>query len=175
MTDNLRIAIVDDHPLLRAGVARTLSEQPAFEVVGEGTRADDAVRLAEELLPDVMIIDVSMPGGGIAAARRISETCPVVKLIMLTVSEDDEDVCAALLAGARGYVLKGVGAGELVEVIRSVARGEAYVLPALAARLLSDGRRSDRVGDGAADLVSGITAREEQISAREEQILSRVA
>jgi DNA-binding NarL/FixJ family response regulator len=163
MTDNLRIAIVDDHPLLRAGVARTLSEQPAFEVVGEGASADDAVRLAEELLPDVMIIDVSMPGGGIAAARRISASCPVVKLIMLTVSEDDEDVCAALQAGARGYVLKGVGAGELVEVIRSVARGEAYVSPALAARLLADGRRGDRAGDGAADLVAGLTAREEQI------------
>jgi DNA-binding NarL/FixJ family response regulator len=82
---------------------------------------------------------------------------------MLTVSEDDEDVCAALQAGARGYVLKGVGAGELVEVVRSVERGEAYVSPTLAARLLSETRRGDRAADGTGDLLASLTARGEQI------------
>ena len=162
MSEGIKVVIVDDHPLLREGVARTLSEQPDFEVVGEGASAAEAIALAERLLPDIIILDVSMPGGGIDAARRISVSCPVVKMVMLTVSEDDEDVYASLQAGARGYILKGVGGLELVDVVRSVHRGGSYVSPTLAARILVDLGRLDRSGRPH-DPISDLSVREEQI------------
>lgn len=138
MTDRLQVAVVDDHPLFREGVAATLGAQPGIDVVGEGVSAAEAVRLAAEKLPDVMLLDVSMPGGGLNAARQIAAASPVVKVVMLTVSEEEEDVTAALRAGARAYVLKGVAARELVGILRSVAAGDVYVTLSLAASLLSD-------------------------------------
>lgn len=138
MTDRLQVAVVDDHPLFREGVAATLGAQPGIDVVGEGASAAEAVRLAAEKLPDVMLLDVSMAGGGLNAARQIAAASPVVKVVMLTVSEEEEDVTAALRAGARAYVLKGVAARELVGILRSVAAGDVYVTPSLAASLLSD-------------------------------------
>src|ERR671912_262306 len=136
MPETLHVAIVDDHPLFREGVAHTLSAQPDIEIVGEGESAADAIRIAAERIPDVMWLDVSMPGGGLSAVREIAATFPVIKLVMLTVSEDEDDVTAALRAGARGYVLKGVAARELVRIMRAVASGEVYVTPSLAASLL---------------------------------------
>src|SRR5919202_1856513 len=85
-SDPIQIVIVDDHPLFRNGVAQTLRAQPDFEVVGEGASAEDAVRLARELLPDIILLDVTMPGSGLAAAQAIAEACPVTKCVMLTVS-----------------------------------------------------------------------------------------
>jgi DNA-binding NarL/FixJ family response regulator len=136
MAELLQVAIVDDHPLFREGVAHTLGAQPDVEIVGEGESADDAVRIAGEQLPDVMLLDVSMPGGGLSAVRQIANAYPVVKIVMLTVSEEEDDVTAALRAGARAYVLKGVAARELVRILRAVAAGEVYVTPALASNLL---------------------------------------
>ena len=166
MVDKIKIVLADDHPMLRAGVAQTLSEQPDIEIVGEGADAEQAVSLAERLLPDVILLDISMPGGGIEAARRIGAAFPVVKIVMLTVSENDDDVCSALNAGARGYVLKGIGAKELVDVVRTVHAGGSYVSPALAARILADvGIHRGRPP----------VDRNAELSAREEQILERVA
>ena len=136
MSDPLHVAIVDDHPLFREGVVHTLSMQPDIEIVGEGESAADAVRIAGERLPDVILLDVSMPGGGLNAVRQIANDYPVVKIVMLTVSEEEDDVTAALRAGARAYVLKGVAARELVRILRAVAAGEVYVTPALASNLL---------------------------------------
>lgn len=135
MDDALHVAVVDDHPLFREGVAHSLRTQPGIAVVAEGATAADALAIAADL-PDLMLLDVSMPGGGIAALRAISSAYPVVKVVMLTVSEDEEDVTAALRAGARGYVLKGVAARELVGIVRAVAAGEVYVTPSLATSLL---------------------------------------
>ncbi len=135
MDEALHVAVVDDHPLFREGVAHSLRTQPGITVVAEGATAADALAIAADL-PDVMLLDVSMPGGGIAALGRITAAYPVVKVVMLTVSEDEEDVTAALRAGARGYVLKGVAARELVGVVRAVAAGEVYVTPSLATSLL---------------------------------------
>lgn len=135
MDDTLSVAVVDDHPLFREGVAHSLRMQPGITVVAEGATAADALAIAADL-PDVMLLDVSMPGGGIAALQGIAAAFPVVKVVMLTVSEDEEDVTAALRAGARGYVLKGVAARELVGIVRAVAAGEVYVTPALATSLL---------------------------------------
>jgi len=135
MDDTLSVAVVDDHPLFREGVAHSLRMQSGVSVVAEGATAADALAIAADL-PDVMLLDVSMPGGGIAALQAIAAAYPVVKVVMLTVSEDEEDVTAALRAGARGYVLKGVAARELVGIVRAVAAGEVYVTPALATSLL---------------------------------------
>jgi len=160
--DPIRIVIADDHPLFRGGVALTLDEEPDMQVVGQGGDADEAVALVERHMPDLVCLDISMPGGGIAAAQRISAQFPAVRIVMLTVSEADEDVLCALKVGARGYVLKGVGATELVSVLRGVARGASYVSPALAARVLSTMQAPLR-GGVADDPLADLTHREEQI------------
>lgn len=167
MADTMQVAIVDDHPLFREGVAHTLGAQPDIEVVAEGESAADAVRIAGECLPDVMLLDVSMPGGGLNAVRQIARAFPVVKTVMLTVSEGEEDVTAALRAGARAYVLKGVAARELVRILRDVAAGEVYVTPSLAANLLFE-------------LTSGGASRQpasplDELTEREREILELVA
>jgi len=167
MTDTLQIAIVDDHPLFREGVAHTLRRQPGFEVVAEGSSAAEAIAIAGQRLPDIMLLDLSMPGGGLEAVRQIAAAYPVVKVIMLTVSQDEEDVTTALRAGARAYVLKGVAARELVEIIRSVAAGDAYVTPSLAASLLFDLRAGPGHRPNAGPLG--------ELTERELQILERVA
>ena len=95
-------------------------------------------RLAREHLPDVVLLDIAMPGGGLNAARDIAAACPATRVVMLTVSEDEDDLLAAMKAGASGYVLKGAGASELIGVIRSVNAGEVYVAPALAWGLLRE-------------------------------------
>jgi DNA-binding NarL/FixJ family response regulator len=165
MAEVLQIAIVDDHPLFREGVAHTLRAQPGIEVVAEGESAADALRIAAERMPDVMLLDVSMPGGGLRAVQEIAAAFPVVKVVMLTVSEAEDDVTAALRAGARGYVLKGVAARELVRILRAVAEGEVYVTPSLAASLLFE-LTSGKSDANAASPLAVLTDRERQILER---------
>jgi DNA-binding NarL/FixJ family response regulator len=138
MADKLRVVIVDDHPLFREGVAGVLLNEPDIDVVAQGSTAAEAVQFVTDLLPDIILLDIAMPGGGVQAARQIAATCPITKIVMLTASEDEEDVTSALKAGARAYILKGVPARELVHIIRSVWAGEVYVTPALAVSLLSE-------------------------------------
>ena len=166
MGDGLQIAIVDDHPLFREGVAHPLSSQPGIEVVAEGATAADAVAIAAKHLPDIMLLDVSMPGGGLNAVREIAAAFPVVKVVMLTVSENEEDLTAALRAGARAYVLKGVAARELVRILRAVAAGEVYVTPSLAASLLFELTGAGSTSRQAADPLADLTERERQILER---------
>lgn len=166
MAEMLHVAIVDDHPLFREGVAHTLGAQPDVEVIAEGGSAADALRIAAERMPDVMLLDVSMPGGGVEAVRQIAAAFPVVKVVMLTVSEDEDDVTAALRAGARAYVLKGVAARELVRILRAVAAGEVYVTPSLASSLLFE-LSADKRGAPANPL--------DELTERERQILEGVA
>ncbi|MGX8008436.1 response regulator [Mesorhizobium sp. ORM8.1] len=137
MNAPIRIAIVDDHPLFREGVTRSLAEIGGFELVGEGANADDAEQLARAA-PDILLLDISMPGGGLQALGAILAERPQQKVVMLTVSEANADVAEALKVGARGYVLKGVGSKALAEILRDVADGQSYVSPILSARLLSD-------------------------------------
>jgi DNA-binding NarL/FixJ family response regulator len=136
MSEPTTIIVIDDHPLYRAGVARTLAEAPDLRVLGEGASSDDALELARRTGANVALLDISMPGGGILAARQIAAECPATLVIMLTASESDDDIMDSLAAGARGYVLKGVGAHDLLSVVRTVAAGGSYVSPSLAGRLL---------------------------------------
>ncbi|MGE0312005.1 MAG: response regulator [Lautropia sp.] len=163
MTATIRVVVVDDHPLFRGGVVRTLQEADDFEVLGEGGSADDAVALVDRHLPDLVCLDISMPGGGIAAAAEIGRRYPAVRIVMLTVSETEEDVFAALQAGASGYVLKGIGARELMEALRSVAAGSSFVSPDLAARVLVALEPGSAGRSGSSDPFSSLTQREEQI------------
>ncbi|WP_214475294.1 response regulator transcription factor [Mesorhizobium sp. dw_380] len=158
----IRIAIVDDHPLFREGVTRSLSEIGGFEIVGEGATAQDAERIASTVQPDILLLDISMPGGGLAAVASILADHPAQKIIMLTVSEANVDVTKALNTGVQGYVLKGVGSRALAEILRNVVAGESYLSPMLSARLLSD-LQSPQPGDGVADRLRQLTERQTEI------------
>jgi len=157
----ISVAVVDDHPLFRDGVCQSLVED-GFEIAGIGGSADDAVYLAETLLPELMLLDLSMPGGGLEAVRRVVPICPVTKLVVLTVSEDHETVMQALKLGASGYILKGVQGEELASILRSIHSGQTYITPALATELLLE---ADGAGDGedAPGVLALLTGREREI------------
>jgi two-component system nitrate/nitrite response regulator NarL len=167
MTQIISVAVVDDHPLFREGVIRSLGETGRFEIVGEGSCHDDAIRIAAQHHPDILLIDLSMPGGGLEAVATVLAASPAQRVVVLTVDEDPEDVAAALNEGARGFVLKGIGSRALADVLTAVAAGETYVTPSLAARLLSR--------------LSGQAARAQEdnpfeaLSARELEVLRLVA
>ncbi len=138
MTDPIHILIADDHTLFRDGLKALFGSLPDTEVVGEAATGTETVALAEELQPDVVLMDIQMPGlNGIEATRRIVQTSPHIGVIVVTMFEDDDSVFAAMRAGARGYVLKGADQEEMLRTIQAVARGEALFGPAIAARLQS--------------------------------------
>ena len=164
----IRIVIADDHPIYREGVARTLAEDAGLDVVGQAQDAPGAVELATRLAPDLVLLDLSMPGGGGLAALRAIQALPNPPCVaMLTASEEDDDVMQALKGGALGYVLKGVGARDLVGIVKDLARGQSYVSPTLAARLLAVMRDGGKAAKPANPLA--------ELSKREEDILRLVA
>jgi DNA-binding NarL/FixJ family response regulator len=162
MTDQIRVLVADDHPMFRAGVVASLAAHPDFEVVGEGSSAAEAVQLAEQHIPDVCLLDIAMPGGGLVAARDITASLPQTRVVMLTVSEDEDDLLAAMKSGASGYVLKGAAASELMNVLRTVNAGEVYVAPGLAWGLLREMSRPR-------------SAPLDELTAREREVLELVA
>ncbi len=161
--ERTRVIVADDHPLFLDGVVAALTAAEDIEVVGHAKDGSGALRLAREQLPDVAMLDVNMPGGGLQAARDIAAACPATRIVMLTVSEDEDDIMAAMKAGASGYALKGIPARELVDVVRSVARGDVYVAPGLAWGLLRE-MSKPRTG-GPLD----------ELSTREREVLELVA
>ncbi|MBS7661293.1 response regulator transcription factor [Pseudomonas lalucatii] len=164
MSGRIRIGIVDDHPLLRQGVAAALKRIADFEVVEQGGSAEEAERIAAKYRPDVMLMDVHMPGDSFAAVRAIVTDNPSVRIVMLTVSESEDDAYAALEAGARGYVLKGVSGPELAQAIRNVATGQTFITPGFAGKLISD-LQKHKDGEKSVD----------ELTHREEQIIREVA
>ena len=161
--DTLEIVVADDHPLFREGVIASLGIDDRIVVVGEAEDADGAVKLARETQPDVVLLDLTMPGGGLEAASRITTAVPSTRVIMLTASEDEEHLLSAIQAGARGYVLKDISADELVEIVRSVHAGNVHIAPSLAFALLQE-KSKPRDADPL-----------EALSARERDVLELVA
>lgn len=135
-TQGLRVLLVDDHPMLRRGLRSLLEEVGGATVVGEAGDGETAIALALELEPDVVVMDLAMPGvSGIEATRRLADARPDLGVLVLTMSDDDASVFAALRAGARGYVLKGQAGTEFLDAVRAVARGEAVYGPGVAGRI----------------------------------------
>jgi DNA-binding NarL/FixJ family response regulator len=162
MSDPINVAVVDDHPLFREGVIQVIRGSKFFRVIGEGATAEDAVSIAKGQQPDILLLDVNIPGGGIQAAREIARLFPTVKTIMLTVSEREEHFAQALQAGVRGYVLKGASGAELLNALYVVSRGQSYVTPSLMARFLTLLKRP-RPAPAPNHPVSDLKQREKQI------------
>lgn len=134
----IRLLIADDHVLFRKGLCQALVQEPDLDVVGEAADGNEAITKAVSLKPDVVVMDLSMPVlGGIEAARQIRRQQPEVSVLILTAYDDDENLLSAIAAGASGYVLKDVAPSELAEAIRACARGEGYLNPVMAAKVLS--------------------------------------
>ncbi len=166
MTENIRLVLADDHPIYRQGLVMSLADAVGIEVVGAAKDGEEAARMVAELRPEVVLLDVSMPkGGGIAALARIMALEAPPKVAMLTASEADDDLMQALKLGALGYILKGVGAEELAELVRELAAGRSYVSPGLAGRALVAMRRPAEKPENPLD----------DLSKREEDILKLVA
>jgi two-component system nitrate/nitrite response regulator NarL len=165
MTIPIRTAIVDDHPLFREGVAKLLARTPGVEIVADGSTAVDAVNIARQLAPDVLLLDLKLPDDGAAAASTIAREHPSVRIVILTASDSDSDVAAMLRLGVHGYLLKGCTGQEIVRAVQRVYAGEFYVTPSLAARLLTEMTvPAEKAGDGS-----------EELSSREEIILAQVS
>jgi two-component system, NarL family, response regulator LiaR len=146
MAEQISIVIADDHALVRQGVRAFLDIQPDLAVVGEADSGEATVRMAAELVPDVVLMDLLMPGiGGVEATRQVKQISPHTQVIVLTSYHEDEHIFPALRAGALSYVLKDVGPDELAETVRKAARGESVLHPRVAARVVQEirGARGD--------------------------------
>ena len=166
MSDDLtpiRLVLADDHPIYRDGVARILQEAGGFDVVGQAQDGEAAAQLCELLMPDLVLLDISMPkGSGIGALARIMQMEKPPLVAMLTASEDEGDLMQVLKLGAAGYILKGIGGSELIELVRDLAAGRSYVSPGLAGRLLV-AMRGNPAGAVAPNPLADLSRREEDI------------
>ena len=145
MAQTITVLIVDDHQMVRQGVRAFLEKQPDISVVGEAVSGAEALRLAAELAPDVTLMDLVMPEmDGVETTRRLKQVSPRSQVIILTSYHDDEHIFPAIRAGALSYVLKDVSSGELVEIVRKAARGEAVMHPHVAARVMEELRGGPR-------------------------------
>jgi len=157
-----RIILVDDHEVVRLGLKALLDRHPNFDVVGEAGTAREAVELVESLSPDVVVLDIRLPGGsGIEACQEIADHYPNSKVIMLTSYADDEMLFSAIRAGAAGYVLKQIGGEDLVRAIEAVGRGEALLDPAVTQRIFQEVRKAAREEEASA--FSTLTAQERHV------------
>jgi DNA-binding NarL/FixJ family response regulator len=167
MEDTVRVLIADDHPLFREGMRGRLDRVADVAVVGEAASGDEAVELAHKLEPDVILMDIKMPGlNGIEATREIQQSSPQIGVLVLTMFEDDDSVFAAMRAGAKGYLLKDSGGEGVVHAIRAVASGEAVFGPGVAERIM---------GFFAAPRAAAPQRAFPELTEREEEVLSLVA
>ena len=168
-----RVLLVDDHSLFREGLANILNNQPDFEVVGEANDGLEAVVMARKLKPNLILMDVSMPGcDGLEATSRIKRELPDVIIVMLTVRDEDENLFQAIRNGAQGYLLKSIRSRDMVEMARGAMRGETAITPSLGGHMLEEFRRmSRRMSDDNDDAWK----KSEALTAREQEILGMVA
>jgi two-component system nitrate/nitrite response regulator NarL len=160
MPDRIRFVVIDAQPIFRKGLAETI-RGPRRTVVAEGERAADVASIVAQSKPDVLLIDISIPGNGIAAAEAALRTHPHIKIIILTASDDANDIADALRIGAQGYILKFVGAQELLTALDTIESGEPYITPALAHRLLTESKGRAVLQDKATKL--GLTSRDKHV------------
>jgi len=172
MSEAIRLLVIDDHPLFLDGLVSTLDLVDDFDIVGEGENYTDAVNFAHELVPDTILLDISMPGGGVEAARAIHEALPSIKIIMLTASEDEKDVMSALQVGANAYILKGIGGKELISIVRKVSSGETFITPSLAGNILSHSYGNKSEATKNSELLDKLNDRENMILSHLEQGLT---
>ena len=133
----LTVLIADDHPLFRKGMRALLESMPDIELIGEAKSGNEAIEMATAQQPDVVLMDLQMPdGSGLAATRELSKSSPSVRILVVTLFEDDESIFTALRAGARGYILKDADEEEIMRAIRAVGEGEAIFSPSIATRLM---------------------------------------
>ena len=158
--DELRVLLVDDHDLFRSGL-RGLLEEQGLNVVGEAENGQQALRLVPELVPDVVIMDLKMPGlTGVEATRKISSIAPLARVVVLTISAEDEDVMNAVMAGACGYLLKDSSIDQLIAGILAAANGESLISPQIAGRLLQWFRSQSADADAATRIKTELSERE---------------
>jgi DNA-binding NarL/FixJ family response regulator len=165
MISTIRILIVDDQALFREGLRTLLSVQTDFEIIGEASNGEEALRMVTNLRPNVVLMDLRMPViDGVTATRRIKEMWPDVRVIVLTTFDDDEYVFDGMRAGAVGYLLKDVSSEKLVEAIRAASRGEYFLLPSITAKVMAEFARVSRPNLAAhADLVEPLSTREMEV------------
>ena len=160
MAGRIRLLVADDHPMLREGLVAVLGTQPDFEVVGEAADGDEVVRLAESLGPDVILLDLEMPGtDGVAALERLREAGSTARTVVFTAYDTDERILGSLRAGARGYLLKGASRQEIFGAIRTVHAGGSLMQPAVTDRLL------ERIDRGGGPDAGNLTPRELEVLA----------
>lgn len=168
--DATRVLLVDDHQLFREGLANILNNQADFEVVGEANDGLEAVVKARKLKPDLILMDVGMPGcDGLETTRLIKQEMPEVIVVMLTVRDEDEDLFRAIRNGAQGYMLKTIRSRDMLEMLRGALRGEAAITPALGARMMEEFRRISRQEPKTTEPRAAI------LTAREREVLGLVA
>jgi DNA-binding NarL/FixJ family response regulator len=161
--DEVRVVVVDDHDLFRSGL-RNLLEEQGVNVVGEAANGQTAIRLASDLAPDVVIMDLNMPGlTGVETTRKLAGIAPLTRVVVLTISADDDDVMDAVMAGACGYLLKDSSIQDLIVGIRAAAAGESLISPQIAGKLLQRLRSQSTSEDAAATIRAELSAREIEV------------
>lgn len=160
----IRIMLVDDQAMFREGLRTLLATQPDFEVVGEAADGAEALRLCPDVQPDVVLMDLRMPHlGGVAATRRLHAAHPDVRVLVLTTFDDDEDIFEGLRAGALGYLLKDASSAKLFEAVRAAARGESFLQPSVAAKVVAEFARLTEGAPRGEVLVDPLSDRELEV------------
>ena len=163
MSDKIRVMIVDDHVIVREGLRSLLEAQPDIKVAGEATDGEEAVSKTREIQPDIVLMDITMPGmSGLEATRQIRRQSPDAKILALTMHEGDEYFFKILEAGASGYFIKGGSSSELISALRAVHQGDVFIYPTMAKKLLNDYLKRVRAGQDK-ESYDGLTNREREI------------